>query len=359
MDDSEFHPLADIFPMMDHDALNELIADIEEHGLREQITLFENKVLDGRNRYRALQRIIPVYGLGGRYDKGNFGEFRGNSDEALAYVVSKNLKRRHLDTSQRAMVAAKLATLRQGARTDLSPIGEMSQAGAAKLLNVGKRTVERAKEVLDHGDPDLIQAVERGEVAASTAAKNIRAEKVRPAYSDRQMALKPKPGLEEFAEKLAVKISNIFDSQLGEQIRAVVNEREHLSTKRCAALEIALIEVSICTHGWSEQLAGDAAGTAVELSTTAAWNADKMKWATERKELQREIKLHKRMAKAYLTSIRDTERVNCIRVDELNQDLNNLRNERDTLRYERDHPGDRAVAQAAAARAETVSTASN
>jgi hypothetical protein len=47
------------------------------------------------------------------------------------------------------MVAARIATLKQGARADLSPIGERSQQEAADLLNVGKRSVERARKLLD------------------------------------------------------------------------------------------------------------------------------------------------------------------------------------------------------------------
>jgi len=57
-----------------------------------------------------------------------------------AFVVSLNLKRRHLNESQRAVVAAKLATLPKGANQH-SPIGESStQSDAAQLLNVGKRS---------------------------------------------------------------------------------------------------------------------------------------------------------------------------------------------------------------------------
>lgn len=58
------------------------------------------------------------------------------------------------------MVAAKLANLEQGARRDLSPIGEkLSQSEAASMLNVGKRSVERAREVTDHGAPELVAAL--------------------------------------------------------------------------------------------------------------------------------------------------------------------------------------------------------
>jgi hypothetical protein len=92
--------------------------------------------------------------------------------DPLAFVISKNLKRRHLNESQRAMVAARLATLEWGQRKTESPIGDsVTQKEASDLLNVGKRSVERARKVLEHGQPELIAAVERGEIAVSAAAE--------------------------------------------------------------------------------------------------------------------------------------------------------------------------------------------
>ena len=71
------------------------------------------------------------------------------------------------------MVADRIATMKQGERTDLSPIGEklISQAGAAELLNVSKRSVERAHKVRESGAPELIEAVEAGDISVSAAAE--------------------------------------------------------------------------------------------------------------------------------------------------------------------------------------------
>jgi hypothetical protein len=69
---------------------------------------------------------------------------------ARAFNVSENLRRRHLDESQQSMVAARLANLPQGTRTDLSPKGGMllSQPEAAALCGTSKRMVQRAAVVL-------------------------------------------------------------------------------------------------------------------------------------------------------------------------------------------------------------------
>jgi hypothetical protein len=152
----EFHPLADIFPLLEGTELDELVADIREHGLHEPVVIHESRILDGRNRYRACMAagVEPT-----------FTAYQG--DDPVGYVISLNLRRRHLDESQRAMVAAKLATLKLGdnQHSEGLPIGRSSD-----LLNVGERSVARAREVQEHGAPELVRAVERGEVSVSAAA---------------------------------------------------------------------------------------------------------------------------------------------------------------------------------------------
>ena len=164
----EYHELADIFPMMGAEEFADLCDDIEKNGLAEPVVLYEGKVLDGRNRYSActVLSIIPVT-----------VEYTG--DDPLAFVISKNLKRRHLNESQRAMVAAKLANMPFGSNqykrgsANLQTLDEpqISQAKAAAMMNVSERSVASAKKVQDSCVPEVVQSVETGKLSVSTAVK--------------------------------------------------------------------------------------------------------------------------------------------------------------------------------------------
>jgi ParB-like chromosome segregation protein Spo0J len=154
-----FHPLADVFPLLAGEEFDALMADIAAPGLCEAVWLYQGQILDGRNRYRACQ----VLGLDCATQ-----DYLGN--DPLGFVLSMNLRRRHLDESQRGMVAARLATMRQGERTDLPSIeGRLSQADVADLLNVGVATVERAKKVQRDAAPEVVQAVDAGELTITAA----------------------------------------------------------------------------------------------------------------------------------------------------------------------------------------------
>lgn len=160
----EFHKVASIFPMMSVEEFDALKADIATNGLHESIWLHEGQIIDGRNRYQACVEtgVEP-----------SFREWNGNGS-LVAFVVSLNLRRRHLDESQRGMVAAKLANMEQGERTDLQPsanLQKVSRAEAAELLNVSERTVNAASKVKDEGAPELIAAVEAGLASVSAAAE--------------------------------------------------------------------------------------------------------------------------------------------------------------------------------------------
>ncbi|MDQ5907481.1 MAG: hypothetical protein QG590_1966 [Pseudomonadota bacterium] len=156
------HSLAGLFPLMHGREFDELVADIRANGLREPITILDGMILDGRNRWRACEAagVIPTFAV---YD----------GDDPLAWVISLNLHRRHLDESQRGIVAAKIANLSDGQRADRSanlPTSPVTQADAAALLNVSERTVRSARRVVESGAPELLEAVESGQVSVSAAA---------------------------------------------------------------------------------------------------------------------------------------------------------------------------------------------
>jgi N6-adenosine-specific RNA methylase IME4/ParB-like chromosome segregation protein Spo0J len=156
----QFHDLANVFPLIEGDEFAGLVADIGKQGLLEAIVLLDGKILDGRNRYRACVEagVEP-----------HFEEFDG--EDPVAFVVSKNVARRHLDESQRALAAARIATLQDGQKKSAAPIGAPhTQSEAGDLLNVGRRSVQRARDVLDQGEATLVKAVEQGKVSVSAAA---------------------------------------------------------------------------------------------------------------------------------------------------------------------------------------------
>jgi ParB-like chromosome segregation protein Spo0J len=156
-----FHEVADIFPLMQGEEFSQLVNDIRAYGLREPIWIYQDKIIDGRNRYLACE----VAGI-----EPEFREWNGDGS-LVAFVVSLNLHRRHLDESQRSLVAAKIATLDVGRPENNSAnLQNLSQPEAAALLNVSTRSVASARKVLDDCILALVRKVERGEMAVSTAA---------------------------------------------------------------------------------------------------------------------------------------------------------------------------------------------
>jgi N6-adenosine-specific RNA methylase IME4 len=160
----KYHPLANIFPPMEGAPFDALVADIKANGLREPLVMFGGLLLDGCNRWRAAEAADIMI-----TDK-DIKQFDPKKDgDPLAFVISMNLQRRQLDESQRAMVAAKLANLKDGQRSDV--VSGTSIEGAATLLNVGRASVERAKTVQREAVPEIVTAVEQGHLAVSLGAR--------------------------------------------------------------------------------------------------------------------------------------------------------------------------------------------
>jgi ParB-like nuclease domain len=159
------HPAADLFPLMPDDELDELAEDIKNHGQQNPIVLsVDGQLLDGRNRVIACERA----GVEPKTRTLTGGD-------PVAFIISMNLKRRHLDTSQRAMIAVGIANLSEG-RPLKTPANEgVSQTTAAGLMDVGVASVERAAVVCRNGAQNVIAMVRQGEVSVSAAAEAVKA----------------------------------------------------------------------------------------------------------------------------------------------------------------------------------------
>jgi ParB-like chromosome segregation protein Spo0J len=126
----QFHPLADVFPLMEGVEFDELVADIKANGLQQPIILYEDKILDGRNRYRA----CCAAGVKPKYQIINTFAFR--FDTALTYVISANLRRRHLTAEQKREVIEKL----------LKADPEKSDRQVARLIGASPTTIGKVRK---------------------------------------------------------------------------------------------------------------------------------------------------------------------------------------------------------------------
>lgn len=80
-----FHPLAELFPPIEGDEFDDLVASIKANGLREAIVVHDGMVIDGRNR----QRPCKAAGVDCIYEP------LPSDADPLQFVLDKNLKRRH------------------------------------------------------------------------------------------------------------------------------------------------------------------------------------------------------------------------------------------------------------------------
>jgi hypothetical protein len=160
------HPVADLFPMLPEDELQDLAADITERGLLQPIVLDKDGcILDGRNRYAGCQLagIEPTFTT---YD----------GDDPEGYALAVNIARRHLTKGQQAMVAARA-----------SAVSEKPLSVIANGSGLSKARVAYARTVLDYA-PDLADAVLAGSVPLNNAYEQARDRKRAAESTDAQMA---------------------------------------------------------------------------------------------------------------------------------------------------------------------------
>ena len=253
----EYHEIANIFPLMEGTELTELSADIKKNGLIDPIWLYENKILDGRNRYRACQEV----GVEPR-----FQSYPGN--DPLQQVISLNLHRRHLNESQRAVVAARLAnitresTLMQGSRSADLPIGAISQSQAAKMLNVSERMV-RTVRAIERQAPERLSEINSGKETATKIYKLIKraeppAEPLPLPLGIYNVIYADPPWKYDFSETTTREIENQYSTMSLDEIKAIPIPADENSVLFLWATAPKLLEAIEVMQAWGYQYKSNA-----------------------------------------------------------------------------------------------------
>lgn len=176
------HPIAELFDLATETELIGLANDIAQNGLLEPIELYEGKILDGRNRYRACLKAKV---------KPDLQEWHQNGVEPTTYVVAKNLHRRHLTIGQRAALAVRLLDYeREEALKRKAAAGRSAAPGrkaekdspdadslskgraaqrAAEKVGVGRTSVLAAELIAEHS-PETFERLRKGELSVTGAA---------------------------------------------------------------------------------------------------------------------------------------------------------------------------------------------
>ncbi len=163
------HPFAALFPELPQEELTQLARDIKERGQIEPIILYKGLILDGRNRYRACQ----IAGVKPRIEEFNAKSAKRSPEE---FVLSRNLRRRHLSVGQKAAIA-----LDWSEQIDLNPAPEKTKergrpkgalSEAARYVGINEQRVFEVRQIKD-ADPSLYQDVKAGKRSLNGALAEI------------------------------------------------------------------------------------------------------------------------------------------------------------------------------------------
>jgi hypothetical protein len=131
------HPFSQIFPPATGDDYDHLVASVKKmKKLRYKIIVYQNMILDGNQRIRACReaRIEPTW-----------IPFEGTDEEALDTVWDLNAGRRNMTISQKAIAAAKFATLGHGEHGIKKSAHVSTLSEAAEKAGLGKETIKQQK----------------------------------------------------------------------------------------------------------------------------------------------------------------------------------------------------------------------
>ena len=231
------HPACARFPKMPDAEIDGLAKSIKEDGQTDPAVISDGVLLDGRHR------IAACFKLGIDVD---VVEFDGEPGTEVAWILAKNFRRRHLNTGQKAMIAASFlpgfqakAKVRQARKAPDEPKRKASEdAGAA--LGISSRSVEQATKILRQGTPEIVEAVKDKGLPLSIAVMMVA-----------DMSLEEQ---QEIARALPPKVTVAESRKIQKAVAAVRKKRkaeanaERVEAAKATAPAIPGVEIRCCTN---------------------------------------------------------------------------------------------------------------
>lgn len=166
----EVHPLADLFPLVEGQEYEDLRTSVRENGVVNRVTLYQGKILDGRNRMRAAIAEgvhVPTHNL-------------PDDADPVAFVLSQNIMRRHLTPHDRAALAIKVMEIS----------GELERAREEAARRRAGNATKKTKEPGGHVESAPVHEVvaARAGVSPKTAQRVLDEKKADPGGFEKRVA---------------------------------------------------------------------------------------------------------------------------------------------------------------------------
>lgn len=246
-EERQFHEVAHIFPMMSADEYSALKLDIAANGLIEPIWLHEEKIIDGRNRYNACRDV----GI-----KPTFRQYIGEPGAPLvAFVVSLNLKRRHLDAGQKAFIALEIEPMLAAFARERQRGGQGGVLLTEKIQEASRGEAASQAAAIVGTNAHYVADAKRLTAAAPELAAQVKAGTMKmPAAIQEMKRAQVVTRLESVEEKTAKELSGTYDVividppwpiekiEREERQNQVAFEYPTMSIEDIAALEIPAAE---------------------------------------------------------------------------------------------------------------------
>jgi len=221
----DVHPAAALLPMLSKKELAALAEDIRQHGQRVPILLYDDAILDGRNRYAACEilGIVPTFERWTPKD----------GESPWAFVWSLNGHRRHLSDDQRVAMRLQFEEADETWQEEQAAKREAAEAKRREAIAEAVKSQPRGK------DGKMGAAPDGGQNVPPSGKKKVHQARVSTAA-----AAKVSEGRVKRAKAIKSKDEKLFKDVAAGTTSIAKAEKEIKAKERSKATKAAIAEVS-------------------------------------------------------------------------------------------------------------------